>query len=263
MKQSIGEFLATLRRAHGYTQQEVADRLSVSNRTVSAWERGAAMPDILLLPALAELYGVTADEILAGERNAGTAPRPALSEKSERKLLKKKINAFFMRSSILFGAYATGLLLFFLGLYVDFSTVVWVGWRWWLLLLILGLVTFLFPRRLRKSGIEDFRLILFVNRRKVQIFFDRACVEGIIRVDVDVILTSRILQDRLEENLCVIGFVFCDRADGIRKNFVSLLHCHLCRELISHARLTFPRKTSCEIVKGLRLGEFHFRPPLR
>ena len=143
MKQSIGEFLATLRRAHGYTQQEVADRLSVSNRTVSAWERGAAMPDILLLPALAELYGVTADEILAGERNAEAAPRPALSEKSERKLLKKKMNAFFMRSSILFGAYATGLLLFFLGLYVDFSTVVWVGWRWWLLLLILGLVTFL------------------------------------------------------------------------------------------------------------------------
>ncbi len=143
MKQSIGEFLATLRKAHGYTQQEVADRLSVSNRTVSAWERGTVLPDILLLPALAELYGVTADEILAGERNAEAAPRPALSEKSERKLLKKKMNAFFTRSLILFGVYATGLLLFFIGLFVDFTTVTWVGWQWWLLLIILGLVVFL------------------------------------------------------------------------------------------------------------------------
>ncbi len=143
MKQSIGEFLATLRKAHGYTQQEVADRLSVSNRTVSAWERGTALPDILLLPALAELYGVTADEILAGERNAEAAPRPALSEKSERKLLKKKMNAFFTRSFILFGVYAAGLLLFFIGLYVDLTTVMWVGWKWWLLLIFLGLVAFL------------------------------------------------------------------------------------------------------------------------
>ncbi len=143
MKQSIGEFLATLRKAHGYTQQEVADRLSVSNRTVSAWERGTVMPDILLLPALAELYGVTADEILAGERNAEASSRPALSVKSERKLLKKKMNAFFTRSLILFGVYMAGLLLFFIGLYVDFTTVAWVGWRWWLLLIFLGLVVFL------------------------------------------------------------------------------------------------------------------------
>ncbi len=143
MKQSIGEFLAALRKARGYTQQEVADRLSVSNRTVSAWERGTVLPDILLLPALAELYGVTADEILAGERNAEAASRPALSEKSERKLLKKKMNAFFTRSLILFGVYAAAFLLFFIGSFVDFTTVAWVGWQWWLLLILLGLVAFL------------------------------------------------------------------------------------------------------------------------
>lgn len=139
MKQSIGEFLATLRKAQGYTQQEVADRLSVSNRTVSAWERGAALPDILLLPALAELYGVTADEILAGERRAETALRPVLSEKSETKLLKMKMGAFFTQAFILFGVFAIGYLLFFIGWFIDANTVVWSGWRWWLLLLFLGL----------------------------------------------------------------------------------------------------------------------------
>lgn len=68
MKQPIGEFLATLRKANGYTQQYVADELGISNRTLSAWEQGRTYPDILSLPALAELYGVTCDEILAGER---------------------------------------------------------------------------------------------------------------------------------------------------------------------------------------------------
>ena len=50
------------------TQQEVADQLGVSNKTVSKWESGGGFPDITVLPALAELYGVTADDILAGER---------------------------------------------------------------------------------------------------------------------------------------------------------------------------------------------------
>lgn len=69
MRQTIGAFLSELRREHGYTQQEIADKLGISNRTLSAWETDKRYPDILLLPALAELYGVTADEILRGERN--------------------------------------------------------------------------------------------------------------------------------------------------------------------------------------------------
>ena len=60
-KQTIGEFLATQRKAKGFTQQYVADLLGVSNKTLSAWETNKAYPDILVLPALAELYGVTAD----------------------------------------------------------------------------------------------------------------------------------------------------------------------------------------------------------
>ncbi|MDO4314934.1 MAG: helix-turn-helix transcriptional regulator [Oscillospiraceae bacterium] len=62
-----GTYLAMLRRARGATQQEIADRLGVSNKTVSKWESGGGLPDITVLPALAELYGVTADDILAGE----------------------------------------------------------------------------------------------------------------------------------------------------------------------------------------------------
>ena len=62
-----GAYLATLRKNANMTQQDVADRLGVSNKTISKWESGGGFPDIVILPALAELYGVSADELLAGE----------------------------------------------------------------------------------------------------------------------------------------------------------------------------------------------------
>ena len=67
-----GSYLAALRKGAGMTQQELADRLGVSNKTISKWESGGGFPDIAILPALAELYGVTADDILAGETVRGT-----------------------------------------------------------------------------------------------------------------------------------------------------------------------------------------------
>lgn len=62
-----GAYLAMLRKARGRTQQEAAEQLGVSNKTISKWESGGGLPDITVLPALAELYGVTVDDILAGE----------------------------------------------------------------------------------------------------------------------------------------------------------------------------------------------------
>ena len=73
-KKTLGSFISALRRAQGLTQQEVADRLLVSNRAVSRWERDEAMPDITLLPAIADLFGVTVDELLRGDRLRTTEP---------------------------------------------------------------------------------------------------------------------------------------------------------------------------------------------
>ena len=67
-KISMGEFISVQRKAKGMTQQQVADELGVSNKTVSSWETGASCPDISMLPVLAELYGVTCDEIIRGRR---------------------------------------------------------------------------------------------------------------------------------------------------------------------------------------------------
>ncbi len=67
-KKTMGSFIAVLRKSNGMTQQEVADRLNVSNKTISKWECDESYPEITLIPVLAELFGVTSDEILKGER---------------------------------------------------------------------------------------------------------------------------------------------------------------------------------------------------
>lgn len=92
-KTEIGEFLAALRKSKGYTQQEAAELLGVSNKTVSSWETGASCPDISMLPALAELYGVTCDEIVRGKRiTAAEDDKTALvkREKAMARLLEKQ-----------------------------------------------------------------------------------------------------------------------------------------------------------------------------
>lgn len=67
-KKSMGSFMAALRKANGLTQQQVADMLNVSNKTVSKWECNDGYPEISMLPVIAELYGVSVDELLRGER---------------------------------------------------------------------------------------------------------------------------------------------------------------------------------------------------
>ncbi len=77
-KKTIGKFIAVLRKAHGMTQKELGDRLYVSDKTVSRWERDECTPELSLIPVIAEIFGITTDELLRGERNApageGKAP---------------------------------------------------------------------------------------------------------------------------------------------------------------------------------------------
>ena len=70
----IAEKLTELRIAKGVTQEEVAQSLSVSNKTVSKWENGASMPDLPMLAALSGYYGVTTDTLLglANEKKNST-----------------------------------------------------------------------------------------------------------------------------------------------------------------------------------------------
>lgn len=75
-----GSVIRTLREKKGLTQRQLAERLSVSDKTVSKWETGKGLPDISLLEPLAAQLGVSVAELLRGEwvenRNrGGSVPR--------------------------------------------------------------------------------------------------------------------------------------------------------------------------------------------
>ena len=66
--QKTGAFLKELRKEKEFTQEQLAEKLNVSRRTVSRWETGSNMPDLDLLIEMADLYEVDLRELLNGER---------------------------------------------------------------------------------------------------------------------------------------------------------------------------------------------------
>ena len=64
-----GRLIAELRKKQGLTQQQLADKLNLSNKTISKWESGSGSPDISNLPVLAEALEISVDELLNGELN--------------------------------------------------------------------------------------------------------------------------------------------------------------------------------------------------
>lgn len=71
-QQKIGTFLKKLRNEKALTQEQLAERLGVSRRTVSRWETGTNMPDLDILIEMADYYKVDLRELLDGERKSGT-----------------------------------------------------------------------------------------------------------------------------------------------------------------------------------------------
>ena len=69
-QQKIGAFLKELRKEKNITQEQLADEMRVSRRTVSRWETGSNMPDLDILIDLSEYYGVDLKDILNGQRKS-------------------------------------------------------------------------------------------------------------------------------------------------------------------------------------------------
>lgn len=69
-QKQIGSFMKELRKEKGITQEQLAEQLNVSSRTVSRWETGSNMPDISLLVEISEFYHVSILEIINGERKS-------------------------------------------------------------------------------------------------------------------------------------------------------------------------------------------------
>ena len=83
-RKTMGSFLAALRKAGGLTQKELAEKLNVSDKSVSRWERDEGAPDLAPIPVIAEIFGVTSDELLRGERRTSAETGSAQQARSDR-----------------------------------------------------------------------------------------------------------------------------------------------------------------------------------
>ena len=79
-RNKTGALIAQIRKERNMTQKELADKLHVSDRAVSKWERGAGFPDVSLLEPLAKTLGLQVLDLLRGERTEETDVSLALHE---------------------------------------------------------------------------------------------------------------------------------------------------------------------------------------
>ena len=70
MKKTLGTMIAELRKQHGMTQLELAEKMGVTDKAVSKWERDLSCPDINSLPNLAEILGVSVEELMQIKKEA-------------------------------------------------------------------------------------------------------------------------------------------------------------------------------------------------
>ena len=70
MKKTLGTMIAELRKQHGMTQLELAEKMNVTDKAVSKWERDLSCPDVNSLPKLAEILGVSVDELMQSKKEA-------------------------------------------------------------------------------------------------------------------------------------------------------------------------------------------------
>ena len=70
MKKTLGIMIAELRKQHGMTQLELAEKMGVTDKAVSKWERDLSCPDINSIPNLAEILGVSVEELMQVKKEA-------------------------------------------------------------------------------------------------------------------------------------------------------------------------------------------------
>lgn len=79
----IADRLIKLRKKHGYSQEDLADKLGLSRQAVSKWERAEASPDTDNLICLSKLYGISLDELLSTDENVETIVKEQVKEDKE------------------------------------------------------------------------------------------------------------------------------------------------------------------------------------
>ncbi len=79
--------LSDLRKQNGLTQEELGERIGVSNKTISKWENGIFVPDITCLTAIADFYNISVDDLLNGNKNQFNKKKGRVSSRTRNLIL--------------------------------------------------------------------------------------------------------------------------------------------------------------------------------
>lgn len=136
----IGRFIAQRRKLCGMTQMQLAEKLNITDRAVSKWERGKSMPDSALMPELCELLDITINDLFNGE----VIIMENYKEKSEKLLIemakqKEESDKKMLSLEILIGLFAS---LIFIGAVLIAGTVNMPDWLR-ICLILAGLIPFI------------------------------------------------------------------------------------------------------------------------
>lgn len=140
-KRTIGSFLSALRKANGMTQKELAERLNVSDKAVSRWERDESYPDLTMIPIIADIFGVTSDELLRGQRMTAQEQESGCmkTERSEREVrnIAEKSAAQYLNGVLI----SVGIVLTAYFVLLLTVTVIEVGFIGWIMASAVAFVT--------------------------------------------------------------------------------------------------------------------------
>lgn len=93
MAESLGKRIRDFRKAMNMTQEALAERMNVTAQAVSKWENDVSAPDISVLPDLADIFGITVDELLGAEKPADVRVIPEEKRDLSRLILRISVDS--------------------------------------------------------------------------------------------------------------------------------------------------------------------------
>lgn len=136
LKKNVANNLTFLRKSAGLTQAELGEKLTYSDKSVSKWERGDGLPDLVVLMKLADLYGVTLNDIIGDAVPKTPGKKPHTATRIIIPLLSVGL-VFFVASIIYFALRIAGFeaakvwLVFLYAVPVSFIPLVVFAALWW------------------------------------------------------------------------------------------------------------------------------------
>ena len=78
-KKSLGMMISSLRKENGMTQLELAEKMGVTDKAVSKWERDLSCPDVNTIPKLAEVFGISVDDLMQIKAESQTEAKKGIT----------------------------------------------------------------------------------------------------------------------------------------------------------------------------------------